>query len=132
MIETHDTFYESGDVLIRPKGLLEHVGICLGNGQVLHNTPNEGVHISSVDEFADGKLLSIRKTPPYLRNHVLKNAYNMLSAHQEYNLLFNNCEHTVTSATEEKAHSNQLLFWGFVAVSVALIAIAFRRQLFAR
>ena len=55
MLETHHTYYEPGDILIRAKGLFDHMGIYLGNGMVLHNTPDKGVHTSSVEMFANGK-----------------------------------------------------------------------------
>ena len=126
MLETHCTYYEQGDILIRAKGLFDHMGVFLGNGMVLHNTPDKGVHISSVEVFANGKKLRAHKIPARQRHYVLQNAHRILRSPQEYSLFFNNCDHTVTSAVEGKAYSNQLLIWGIVALSIGVTVIAIR------
>ena len=127
MQETHCTYYEPGDILLRAKGLFDHMGIYLGNREVLHNTPDKGVHISSVEVFANNKKLRVNKIPERQRHSVLKNAYEILRSPQEYSLFFNNCEHTVTSTVKGKAYSNQLLIWGLVVLSIGVAVLAARR-----
>ncbi len=44
-----------GDLLYRSKLLVEHAGIYLGKGRVLHNSPDGNVEICTLEEYANGK-----------------------------------------------------------------------------
>ena len=69
-----------GDILRRPKGLHEHVGVAWFDGRVLHNSPRRGEHLSSVDEFAAGRAVRVQPTPTHYRSRVLANGAAVLRA----------------------------------------------------
>ncbi|MBF4260020.1 NlpC/P60 family protein, partial [Vibrio anguillarum] len=48
-----------GDLLYRSKLLVEHAGIYLGKGKVLHNSPSGNVEICALEEYANGKLVKV-------------------------------------------------------------------------
>ena len=112
--------YLPGDVLSRRKGLVQHKGIALGDGRVLHNTPFRGEHITSEAEFSAGQRVSVDRQSRLARSRAL--AYAEHARSDRYNLLTNNCEHTVNRLTEGRAHSPQLKRW---VAGVGLGAIAF-------
>ena len=105
---------EPGDILKRSKapGVI-HVGVYLGNDKVLHNAPATGECVCSVEEFSNGEKLNIEKPPYYLRLTILNNAALLLQSPSDYNLLINNCEHTVSKVVTGVARSEQLAAWGF-------------------
>ncbi|WP_242010367.1 NlpC/P60 family protein [Vibrio mimicus] len=48
-----------GDLLYRSKLLVEHAGIYLGKGKVLHNSPSGNVEICALEEYANGKPVKV-------------------------------------------------------------------------
>ncbi|MCZ6711414.1 MAG: hypothetical protein O7B25_13720 [Gammaproteobacteria bacterium] len=117
--------YQPGDIVSRRKGLVMHKGIVTRDGRVLHNTPFKGEHICSEAEFRAGKRLWVERLERSERDHALNHA----DAHNArgYNLLTNNCEHTVNRAISGRAHSPQLRSW-VVGVGVATLAFAITRH----
>ena len=113
--------YLPGDLVARRKGLVMHHGIALGGGRVLHNTPFRGEHISSEEEFLAGQRLHVTRLPYDARVRALRHADDWTGG-RGYNLLTNNCEHTVTRAMSGAARSPQLIGW---AAGVAVGAAAF-------
>ena len=111
-----------GDIVSRRKGLVMHRGISLGDGRVLHNTPFRGEHICTESEFRAGRRLHVHRLDGELRGRVIRRA--MDHAPRGYNVLTNNCEHTVTRHTAGAAHSPQLRSWingsGLAAAAFAL------------
>lgn len=83
-----------------------HRGIVLENGDVLHNTPLRGEHISSYSEFRKGKIVYDRGLSERRRQEVLRATDE--SDHRRYNPFTNNCEHTVTRALDGRGRSPQL------------------------
>ena len=132
----------AGDVVSRRKGLVMHKGIALGDGRVLHNTPFRGEHICSESEFRNGRRLYVQSSDPRNRRRILEAAGQ--TERRSYNLLTNNCEHTVTRTMNGKARSPQLQSWivgtGLAAATFALTrhpvataaAYAFGRKLVGR
>ncbi len=114
--------YLPGDIVSRRKGLVMHKGIALGDGRVLHNTPFRGEHITSEEEFRNGQRLRVERLSRRKRERALAYADNLSSA--RYNLLTNNCEHTVHRVSSGSSHSPQVRGWlagaGFAAVAFAL------------
>jgi len=53
---------KSGDLLYRSNDIIQHAGVYLGNGQVLHNIPNEGVATVNIEQFAEGHKVKITHT----------------------------------------------------------------------
>jgi len=100
-----------GDIVSRRKGLVMHKGISLGDGRVLHNTPFRGEHICSESEFRAGKRMYVNHLDGSLRQRALRRADVTEHRNRGYNLLRNNCEHTVTRLTTGEARSPQLKSW---------------------
>lgn len=131
-----------GDVVSRRKGLVMHRGISLGDGRVLHNTPFRGEHVCTESEFRAGKRMYVSNLEHSDRQRVLRRA--MHGSDRSYNLLTNNCEHTVSRAVHGKAESPQLRSWlvgtGLAAATLVLTrhpvaaaaAYAFGRKLGSR
>ncbi len=117
--------YQPGDVVSRRKGFLMHKGIALRDGRILHNTPFLGEHICSVDEFRAGQRLHATRLERDQRHRALREADR--DASRPYNLLTNNCEHTVNRATTGEATSPQLQSW-IVGVGLGAVAFALTRH----
>lgn len=113
-----------GDIVSRRKGLVMHRGIAMGNGRVLHNTPFKGEHICSESEFRDGKRMYVSNLDGDIRGRTLRRAHAHGDSRRGYNLLTNNCEHTVSRAATGEARSPQLHSWvmgtGFAAATFAV------------
>ena len=114
-----------GDIVSRRKGFVMHRGVALGDGRVLHNTPFRGEHICSEAEFKAGKRLYVNSLERDDRHRALSRASG--ARRRGYNLLTNNCEHTVTRATQGKAESQQLRSW-VVGSGFAVVAFAVTRH----
>lgn len=109
-----------GDWLTCKKNLfITHVGVHLGNGQVLQNTPIRGEHVVDWDGFSQGRPVSYRhtNTPPHL---VYLRASQLLRQPRPYHPIINNCEHTASKVIDDIRISGQVLIWGLIAI------IAFR------
>ncbi len=115
-----------GDIVSRRKGLVMHRGVALGGGRVLHNTPFRGEHVCSEEEFRAGKRMYISSPAHHSRQQTLSRAraHANIDSGRSYNLITNNCEHTVTRATSGDARSPQLHSWvlgtGLAAATFAL------------
>ena len=113
-----------GDIVSRRKGLVMHRGVALGGGRVLHNTPLRGEHICSEEEFRAGKRLYVTHMDTDLRQRAVRRAHLHERERRGYNLLTNNCEHTVARAAHGEPRSPQLQSWvvgtGFAAAAFAV------------
>lgn len=109
-----------GDIVSRRKGFVMHRGVSLGDGRVLHNTPFRGEHICSEEEFRAGRRMYVSSRLHEARAPVIRRAHG--SDRRRYNLLTNNCEHTVSRVTTGSANSPQLRSW---LVGTGLAAAAF-------
>ena len=112
--------YVPGDVVSRRKGFVMHKGLVLRDGSILHNTPFKGEHVCSESEFRAGQRLHVSRLEQPQRRRALLHAED--TERRGYNLLTNNCEHTVTRATTGRSHSPQLKSW---VAGIGLGAIAF-------
>ena len=117
--------YLPGDVVARRKGFVMHKGVALADGRILHNTPFKGEHVCSESEFRAGKRLHVSRQEVDARRRVLRAAEK--HEYRRYNLLTNNCEHTVTRATNGRAESPQLKSW-VAGVAVASLTFALTRH----
>lgn len=102
-----------------------HRGIVLEDGNVLHNTPMQGRHISTLVEFSKNKTVYPANHRAEIRDRTLSNLTN--DEHQRYNPFNNNCEHTVTKATQDEANSPQLRGW-VVGVAFATVGLLVTRH----
>lgn len=126
-LATNPVGHEPGDVLRRRKGLVMHTGVSLGDGRVLHNTPRQGEHVSSLEEFRKGKRLHVSLATAETRHRVESLDIDQLD--REYNLLTNNCEHTTSRITDGKASSPQLKKVALEALAAAALMLVLRKPL---
>ncbi len=115
--------YGPGDIVSRRKGLVMHKGVVLADGSILHNSPFTGEHVVSESEFRDGKRLHVSRT----YDERLRRAASSAKPSRSYNLLTNNCEHTVSRAMTGQAESPQLKSW-IAGIGVATVAFALTRH----
>ena len=114
------TRYLPGDILLRRKGLVLHKGIALKNGEVFHNTPFSGEHVSTERQFGAGHRLYVQRLSSEERRRTVP--AGRPDTRRSYNLITNNCEHTVSRARTGEASSRQLEAW---AAGIGLGALAF-------
>jgi len=96
-----------GDVLLRRKLLVMHVGVYLGDDNVLHNAPSQGQNKTSLDMFTQGGetfFVSSNLGP----ERILSNAEKILKQKKDYHLFKRNCEHTIHQVLELPDISRQL------------------------
>jgi hypothetical protein len=114
---------QPGDIVVRDKGAFRHLGIVVNEGMVLHNTPELGEHISTMDAFCQGKPYRVIQIPSALRWVVLANASRIAAYPRRYDAVSNNCEHTVTRALGEQPHSSQIAILLTLCIGAALLYI---------
>ncbi len=92
----------------RQHGLFNHHGIDLGDGTVAHYLEGREILRSSVEEFSQGQPLSVighaNASPAGV---TLRRAISRIGE-QNYNLLFNNCEHFATWCKTGRHRSGQI------------------------
>ena len=92
----------------RQHGLFRHHGIDLGDGTVAHYLEGREILRSSRDDFSQGQPLKIidhAKASP--ASVTLRRAMSRIGE-QNYNLLFNNCEHFATWCKTGRHRSSQI------------------------
>lgn len=121
---THLQPTNTGDLLFRPKalGIVEHCGVSLGNGYVLHNSPERGEEVVPVTVFAAGQPVRVQATgqPPLA---VLSRAQQVLANPRSWHGTDRNCEHTATEVVYGKPSSPQLV--DIVVMSLAALGLAY-------
>lgn len=113
-----------GDVLRRPKFLFKHVGIHLGNGLVLHNSPSKGEHVSDVSEFSSGHEIEVIPTPPNMKAKIMERVQDTLCYPRGYDAATNNCQHTATRITEGRSYSPAVFVVGLVVLGILAMTLA--------
>jgi cell wall-associated NlpC family hydrolase len=104
---SHSDELTIGDLLLRRKSMVMHVGIYLGNDSILHNTPKAGEHQVDFATFANGKPV-FAKASGLQPDEVLRKARQILAAPADYRLFKHNCEHTANSIINNHPNSRQL------------------------
>ena len=92
----------------RQHGLFKHHGIDLGDGTVAHYLEGREILRSSTDEFSQGQPLSVIKHADASPVRVTLQRAMSRIGEQNYNLLFNNCEHFATWCKTGKHRSGQI------------------------
>ncbi|ODP99816.1 hypothetical protein [Salinivibrio sp. SS2] len=111
-----------GDLLYRSKNLVEHVGVMMENGLVLHNTPDAGPALTSYEDYADGKPVKVVSSDlaPQQKQSLTMRALEILEEARQYKLISFNCEQMATKVLHGVASSEQvrgaLLVGGTTAV----------------
>lgn len=111
-----------GDLLYRSKGLVEHVGVFLGNNKVVHSSPDYGISIDTLDDFSKNKTVKIVSVTDSNKNELATRLQRLLSYDSNYDLFANNCEHVASYLINGRKLSPQLqasialsLFGGILA-----------------
>ena len=92
----------------RRHGLFNHHGIDLGDGTVAHYLEGREILRSPVSEFSQGEVVSVMEhTNASPTGVTLRRAMSRLGE-QNYNLLFNNCEHFATWCKTRRHRSEQV------------------------
>jgi hypothetical protein len=92
----------------RRHGLFNHHGIDLGDGTVAHYLEGREILRSPVSEFSQGEVVSVMEHTNVSPTGVtLRRAMSRLGE-QNYNLLFNNCEHFATWCKTGRHRSEQV------------------------
>lgn len=122
-----------GDMLVRPKDPVWHLGIYLGNGAVLHNAPglNGGETIASFVDFAKGQVVYVQQPSFENRAEILRRASQIFANPQPYSYLLRNCEHTFYEIVEGKPRSPTVMTLIALAAiaGAAVLAIKYRKEI---
>ncbi|OEE89417.1 hypothetical protein A1OQ_11600 [Enterovibrio norvegicus FF-162] len=115
-----------GDLLYRSKSLVEHVGIVMKNGQVLHNTPGVGPALTSYEEYSDGKAVKVvsSELTPQQQQSLVVRALQIVNEAREYKLISFNCEQMATKVLYGVASSEQVRSAVLVGGTTAVVAKA--------
>jgi len=125
-----------GDVLRRRKTGVWHLGVYLGRGKVLHNTPGieGGERLTPYKSFAMGRDVYVAHSNPETRAAVMRRASSILAHPQTYSYVWRNCEHTVYEVVEGRPRSPTVKFMDQVLTVAVLFSLAglvysFRKEL---
>jgi hypothetical protein len=82
-----------GSLLFRSKGIVEHVGVYLGGGRVIHSVPETGVKVVLIKEFSNGKTIKIQEVESLDVETLSARIETIFSGSTEYCLTSRNCQH---------------------------------------
>jgi hypothetical protein len=100
-----------------------HKGAYLGDNNVLHNHPERGEEVVTLDQFADGGEITVTQ---YGVEDVAAFFARVAETHASpgnYDFIRNNCDHTVNRLRTGIAKSPQVLAWG--CTTMALVTTAY-------
>ncbi|PAJ73341.1 hypothetical protein CJF42_16245 [Pseudoalteromonas sp. NBT06-2] len=99
-----------GDILYRSKLIVQHAGVMLDNGKVLHNSPTNGAEICTFNEYAQGKVVKVISSDLDIeqQNQFKQKGVSLVEQAKEYDLFDFNCEHLVSLVKSGKPTSSQL------------------------
>lgn len=116
-------------VLVRRKlnGIGWHWGLQLPDGLVFHTTAEDGVHLTTLEQFAAGMaVLVTRNIPVGDQADTLRRVEWELANRRRYALLGNNCEDLINRVTGEEPNDGQVqtVFRYFVVGAGLAVAVA--------
>ncbi len=97
-----------GDFLYRTKIMVEHAGIYLGDGKVIHNQPKVGVTVTTFNEYSEGKEVKVIKANSINKQELRTRIRQVLKSNKPYCLLSNNCEHIASLIYQGTKTSSQV------------------------
>jgi hypothetical protein len=113
-----------GSHLVTPRIGYQHHGLYIGNQQVIHFTSNSQIEIVSLSEFTNGNGYSIQKFhSKFSRQEIIDRAKSRLG-NDNYNVVFNNCEHFISWCIHDKPISKQIRTHAALTGSLVPMAIS--------
>mgnify|MGYP006415144411 FL=1 len=82
-----------GDLLHRSKGIVQHAGVYLGDGQVFHNQPGNGADVTSYEQYANGEIVKVSSSTGIDHELLSERLREIIGKDKRYGFLSNNCEH---------------------------------------
>ncbi len=107
-----------GTLLFRSKGVVEHVGVYVGFGRVIHTIPETGVNVVSIDEFGDGKSIRVVDVDDIDSATLSSRINEVLSGDITYSLSKRNCQHVANYIISGNKKSPQLR-WSITSAIIA-------------
>jgi hypothetical protein len=117
-----------GSELSVPRSFYQHKGAYLGDGCVLHNHPDRGVEVVTLDHFAEGEQISIVNSGVADLTAFFARVNKMLSNPVHYDFIRNNCEHTVYWLRSGVAKSPQVVAWSCIGLALATTLLLLRAR----
>jgi len=114
-----------GSLLFRSKGIVEHVGIYLGFGKVIHTVPETGISVVSIKQFSAGQSIKIVKAENVDALTLTTRIKELMSGNTEYSLSDRNCQHIANYILTGSKKSPQLR-WSITAAAIAGIYALYR------
>ncbi|AJQ92310.1 NlpC/P60 family protein [Gynuella sunshinyii] len=97
-----------GYLLYRRKGIIEHVGVYLGGGQVVHNSPNNDVEIVNIQTYAEGHTIRVVSMEFDDIEQLRHRLHQILNANRKYRATHRNCEHIASYLLWGRSSSPQI------------------------
>lgn len=123
-ISFHSIEPSIGDIVSVDKGFFKHLGVVIQGG-ILQTSPGSHERVVSWDEFSQGRSVTITRTRKSAFI-VMQRARAILSNPRAYDVLTQNCEHTVNDVVYGAPRSPQAcsffvgMLMGFLIVSIAV------------
>ncbi len=99
---------KAGDLLYRRKGFVQHAGVYLGAGKVLHNSPGKNTEITDFNTYSNGKAVKVISIDHGNIQALKTRLHQILSADNLYRLTHRNCEHIANFLIYGRAFSPQI------------------------
>lgn len=99
-----------------------HKGAYLGDGKILHNHPERGEEVVTLNQFADGGEIAVTQYGVEDVAAFFARVAETLASPGSYNFVRNNCDHTVNRLRIGIAKSPQVLAWGCATLVLATAA----------
>jgi hypothetical protein len=97
-----------GSLLLRKKGIFEHTAIYLGQGRVVHTTPETGVDIVSYEQFANNQHVNVIHVEHLDVETLSLRLEEIFAEDRRYCLISKNCQHIAHYLINGTSKSSQL------------------------
>ena len=112
-----------GDILSRTRLPVTHYGTVVGPQQVLDIVPGGPPRVVSLEQFADGCPITLRRPRPHDVPERLARARQIAESHRLYDLLAFNCEHLKNLIATGKAQSETVQLIGLAAMAFVIVVL---------
>ena len=118
-----------GDLLYRSKGLVQHVGVYLGDNIVIHNSPIAGIQEVSFEVFSESKVVKIERVELKSISILIEQLEIMRCSTMKYSVLGNNCEKFARELLGKRPCSPQINAVIAGAAAGALVSVVAEKNL---